>query len=1089
MRKPCIVLLVLHLAFSVYSYGQTVTLSLNNVPLEKAFSEIKKQTGYTFIYTRTQLAKTEPVTLKWQEAPLKSVLDECFINQPLKYSIDGNYVVVQNRQAEVQAEKKIIPPISGKVVDQSGSPLANVTITAKRSKTVCISNERGLFTLQEVAADDVLLITSIGYEQQEIPVNHQPYISITMKQLISELDETVVMAYGTTSRRFNTGNIAKVSGEDISRQPVSNPLAAIAGRVPGVVITQSSGVPGAAFKVEIRGRTALDFDISKNDPLYIIDGVPFEMGNTPYNVITSAANNPTAISQGGFSALNLINPQDIESIEVLKDADATAIYGSRGANGVILITTKLSNAQKLSINLKISKGGSKVTRLMKMLNTSQYIAMRKEAFANDGIIPTTANAPDIMLWDTTRNNNIQQTLAGGTAQYNDAQLSVSGGNQQTSFLIGAALHKETTVLPGDFSNTRVSVNSSLNHTSANKRFALVLKTIYSNESNNILSFDPSQHFFIPPNMRLYDSSGNLSWQDKGISYSTLNNLINPLSLLKEKYHASNENLSANLNLKFELLKGLFLKSSLGYNTFRTDEVSQKPGISIDPASSNLPSASFGNSVSKSWIFEPQLEYSFKLPKAKFHFLLGSTLQNREYKQNSIQGENYTNDLLLSSIEAAGTIYPANLYSQYKYTAVFGRLNFSWAEKYLLNLTARRDGSSRFGPQERFSNFGAMGGAWIFTSENFFKHNMKWLSFGKLRSSYGISGNDQIGDYKFYDLWKNTSQTYQGISGLYPTGFFNPNYQWESNHKLEIAGELGFLKDRINFTAAYFRHRSSNQLVSYNSTRLSGFTTILRNMPALVQNSGIEVALTGHIINRRIFSFTSSVNLSVPQNKLIKFPDLATSSYANTYVEGQPLSVIYRYKFLGVDPKTGVYTFEDVDKDGTLTTNKDYQVLGSREPKFYGGWQNNISYKGFELDFLIQFVKQLGANYLASVSRFPPGRLMNQPDIILDRWVNPGDEKSFQQYTTSNTTAAGQAALRLNLSNGIYSDASFLRLKNISIAYEPDIKSLIINTKIRFFLSGQNLLTVTNFKGADPETQSYFQLPPMKTFVGGIHLTF
>ncbi|HMR81622.1 MAG TPA: SusC/RagA family TonB-linked outer membrane protein [Niabella sp.] len=1092
MRKLCFLLLVMHLAFSVYSHGQTVTLSLNNAPIEKAFSEIKKQTGYTFIYTRAQLATTLSVTLKLQSASLKSVLDACFMDQPLKYSIDGNYVVVQNRQPGVQTEKKIIPPISGKVVDQSGSPLANVTITAKKSKITGISNEKGLFTLQEVVPDDILLITRIGYEQQEIPVNHQSYFNITMKQFISELDETVVMAYGITSRRFNTGNIGKVSAEDINKQPVSNPLAAIQGRIPGVVITQTSGVPGAAINVEIRGRTSLDFNISKNDPLYIVDGVPFEMGNTPTNLLPSAANNPTSISEGGLSALNIINPQDIESIEVLKDADATAIYGSRGANGVILITTKLGTSQKLKINVKVSTGTSKVTRLMKMLNTSQYVAMRKEAFTNDGITPTITNAPDILLWDTTRYTDVQKILAGGTAKYNDALFSVSGGNQQTSFLIGAAFHKETTVLPGNLSNTRISANSSLNHTTLNKRFSFTLKTIYGNENNNIITHDPSQYFRLPPNIMLYDSTGNLVWQEKGVSFSSVSNLINPLALLNRRYQSNNDNLSTNLNVKFELLKRLYLKSSFGYNIFRTDEASQNPKSSIDPASSTLPSAMFGNSVSKNWIIEPQIEYLIQLQKAKLNLLLGSTFQNREYQGTSITGSDYTNDLSLSTISAAGNIVATNFYNQYRYNAFFGRFNFSWEEKYLLNLTARRDGSSRFGPQERFSNFGAVGGAWIFTSEKLFQNNIKWLSFGKLRSSYGVSGNDQIGDYKFYDLWRNSIATYQGLSGYNPVSLFNPDYEWERNRKFEIAGEFSFIKDRIGLSAAYYRHRSSNQLVNYNLPRQAGFSSVVRNLPALVQNTGMELSLTGRIIKRFVSTYTTSFNLTIPKNKLISFPGLSQSTYYSIYVEGQSLNIIRRFKFTGVDPETGIYTFEDVDKDGALTTSKDYQLLGDRDPDFYGGWQNNVTYKGFELDFFIQFIKQTGRNYLSSVTSYPPGRSFNQPDIVLDRWTKPGDNKPFQKYTTASSTPAGQASgTRLNLSDGIYSDASFLRLKTVSISYQPQLKFLSWSNSFhsKIFLSAQNLFTVTNYKGADPETQSYFQLPPMKTLVFGIQLTF
>lgn len=1091
MRLTIIILIATILQVSASTFAQKITLQEQNAPIAKVFKKITEQSGYGFFVPQSLLKNTKPVSITVKNAELAEVLKAIFENQPIDYKIEDNSVTVSKK--DISFLERIIErlqeiEIKGKVVDENKQPLAGASVRIKGIRKTIITDAYGNFSLTVAKESEILEISFVGYTTIEVSAKQAKEIQLSKST--SKLDEVQIIAYGTTTKRLNTGNVGTVSAKEIENQPVSNPLAALQGRVPGVVITQSSGVPGAAIKVEIRGRTAIDLNISKNDPLYIIDGVPFEMGNTPVNILTSAANNPTSTSQGGLSALNMINPQDIESIEVLKDADATAIYGSRGANGVILITTKLGSVQKLSINAKVSAGASKVTRLMKMLNTSQYVAMRKEAFANDGITPTIANAPDIMVWDTTRNTDIQKILAGGTARYNDANISVSGGNQQTSFLVGAALHNETTVLPGDFSSTRISVNSSLNHTSLNKRFSFTLKTIYSNGNDQTPAFDPSQYFRLPPNTMLRDALGNIAWEEKGVSLSSVNNLPNPLALLNERYRSNNDNLSTNLNLKFEMLKGLYLKSSFGYNVLRTDESSQYPKSSIDPTSANLPRAQFGNSVSKSWIIEPQLEYLRQIQKAKINILLGSTFQNRVYQGNRVEGLNYTDDLLLSSISAAGSVLASNFFNQYRYTALFGRLNLSWAEKYLINLTARRDGSSRFGPEERFSNFGAVGAAWIFTSEKFFKNNVKWLSFGKLRSSYGISGNDQIGDYKFYDLWLNTTNSYQGVSGMFPTGLFNPNYEWESNRKFEVAGEFSFFKERIDLNIAYYRHRSSNQLVNYNLPTQTGFQTVVRNMPALVQNTGVEFSLSGRIIRNSLLKYVTSFNLTIPRNKLRSFPSLAQSSYYRLYIEGEPLSVINRFHYLGVDPSTGVYTFEDVNKDGNLTTSGDYQVLGNREPNFYGGWQNTFSYKGFELDFFVQFMKQIGANYLSSVSSYYPGRPLNQPSIVLDRWMKPGDNKPFQRYTTATSTPPGQAAAtRLNLSDGIYSDASFLRLKTVSISYLPKLKAILKNTNLRFFVSGQNLLTVTNFKGSDPETQSYFQLPPMRTFVGGMQFTF
>jgi TonB-linked SusC/RagA family outer membrane protein len=981
--------------------------------------------------------------------------------------------------------------LRGRVVNEQGEPLPGLSVLIQNSMIKVITDVNGEFRIPNAPDHSILLFSGAEVLPLAVDASQQFLISITMKTKINELDQVIMMAYGQTTRRLNTGNIAKVSATEIGIQPVSNPIAALEGRVPGVLITQSTGVPGSSFKVEIRGRSALDLSLSKNDPLYVIDGVPFEMGNTPTNLLVSAANNPTSTSEGGLSALNTIDPQDIESIEILKDADATAIYGSRGANGVILITTKSGKSGKTKFTVSVTRGSSRVTRLLKMLNTQQYVAMRKEAFANDGIVPTTANAPDILLWDTTRYTDIQKLLIGGSAQYTDAQLSLSGGSAATTFLIGGAYHKETTVFPGDFSDVRVSTHVSLKHQSTDKKFSMAFKALYANDNNHLISADVSQYFRLSPNIKLFDSTGHLAWDDQGVAYSSFNSFLNPLALFNQRYHSINANLSSNLHLQYQLLSRLSIQVSLGYNDFRSNEHSIRPKSAIAPTSSTLASSQFGHSTSTSWIVEPQLDYHVQIHQLKITALLGSTFQDRSYSGTNISGTNYTSDLLLNTLSAAGVVTATNFDTKYRYAAVFSRLNFNWSDKYLLNLSARRDGSSRFGPGRQFANFGAAGAAWVFSTEPFFVHHFHYLSFGKLRASYGQTGNDQIGDYKFYDLWSNIPPTYQGVSGLIPTALFNPDYSWEVNRKFEAALDLGFLKDRLLLSIAYYRNRSSNQLTNYNLPIQAGFATVIRNLPALVQNSGLEISLTTKNIQSKAFTWTTTANLTIPHNKLVSFPGLATSNYFGTVVEGQSLTVIRRFKYLGVDPATGVYNFEDVDKDGMLTGAKDFQLLGNRDPQFYGGLQNTISYKGFQLDFFFQFAEQNGSNYLASVGNFSPGRGFNQPALVLGRWQHPGDLSNIQRFTTSSSTAAGVAAsTRLNVSNGIYSDASYIRLKNISLSYQPHFrwmkKAHLDNLKI--FINGQNLLTLTHFKGADPESQSYFQMPPLKTLAAGIQIT-
>jgi TonB-linked SusC/RagA family outer membrane protein len=986
--------------------------------------------------------------------------------------------------------------VNGTIVSETGMPVAGATIAVQSGKQITTSGLDGKFNLKNIRPDARLVITCIGYTRQEINLQNRTELTITLIQKNSQLDEVVIQAYGTTTQRRNTGNITTVSAKEIAGQPVSNPLAALEGRVPGVIISQTSGVPGSAFNVEIRGRSSLDQSLSQNNPLIVIDGVFFEPGNLPSNQLKSAANNQ--FGQGGLSPLNSINPGDIESMEVLKDADATAIYGSRGANGVILITTKKGKAGKTGFNASVYSGWSNVTRTMDMLNTQQYVQMRKEAFKNDGITPS-ANpsdpgfAPDIMLWDTTRYTNFKKLFLGNTAHTTDVQTSLTGGNTMTQFQIGGGFHRETNVFSNDLADARATLHFSLNHTSENKKFTAVFSGGYSNDKNRLISTDLTQYINLPPNLLLYGPNGNLNWQESGVSYATVNNIINPLAIFQQKNSSVTENLYSNLQLNYKLWEQLVFKVSLSYNNFKTDEVALYPQSSIDPyvASYTLASSAFANTSTDSWIAEPQLTYSHNISKGVLSILLGGTWQEKKYKSNVIQATNFTNDLLLNNPAAAGTVSADIEQSLYHYTAVFGRINYNWQDKYIVNATFRRDGSSRFGPNNQFANFGAVGAGWIFSDEPFIANAFPFLSFGKLRSSYGITGNDQIGDYNYLKLWQNNSTLYQGLPTLSPTKLYNPDFGWETNKKLEAAIELGFLRDRIFISASAYRQRSSNQLINFSLPRQTGFSNVVMNLPALVQNSGLELVIATKNFTGNKFKWTSSLNATLPRNKLISFPNLALTSYKNTFVEGQPLSVIKGYKYTGVDPQTGLYTFQDVNKDGNLNS-ADYQVLGNLNPTFYGGLLNTITLHQFQLDFLFEFKKQKGRNYLAQLYNSLPGTVANQPVIVLDRWQHPGDVAGIQQFTAGNNQAAIIAAnTQLNNSDGIYGDASYIRLKNVSFSYNLPL-SLTRKLKLsasKIYISAQNLLTITKYKGLDPETQNFYVLPPLRTIAMGIQLSF
>jgi TonB-dependent starch-binding outer membrane protein SusC len=1056
---------------STTSNAQRINLSVKNEKLETVFKEIEKQTSYHFIYTKEQLANTDNVSINIKDASINDVLSACFREQPLVYSIQEKYIIVKRKEDKkptISAEARII---SGRITDESGNGIASATITVKNASIATASNERGEWKFEWEGGASTFIISCVGYKTKEVAIDERKFYNIILEQSIGMLDETIVIAYGTTTRRLNTGNVSKVKKEEIERQPVSNPLLALHGRVPGLVVEQTSGLPGADVKLLIRGQSSFR---SGTGPLYIIDGVPF-MTNTG-----TLAQVGDPLAQNPF---NSINPADIESIEVLKDADATAIYGSQAANGVILITTKKGTAGKLSINVNSYAGFGKITRAVKVLDTKEYLMMRKEGFANDNISPTIANAPDLMVWDSNASTDWVEKLIGGTARVANTQLSISGGSTNTKFFLSGNYYRGNTVFEKNNPDTRASGRINLAHSSDNKRFKLEFSLGYSNSIKRLPFNDLTAYIFLPPNTpATNDSSGNISWTN------WVTGVENPMAQFLQEYRSETNTLIAQTTIHYEISQGFAFKTTLGYDHIDLDEERRLPIKALRPSATTTGTLNLGGGKQKNWLIEPQLNYKKVKGQSQLESLMGLSLQDRRQTGERITGSLYTSDDLLRSIASAGQLTAYNFKSQYKYTAIFGRLNYLYKGRYRVNVNMRRDGSSRFGPANRFSNFWAIGGAWIVSQESFLK-NVRGISFVKLRSSYGITGNDQIGDYKYLDSWtSSTNYVYQGIGGILPQSLFNKNLQWERNRKFEIGIETGFIENRIIINTAWYKNRSNNLLVFYNLPFQTGYTSIFKNLDALVQNTGIETDVTIELFKQKRFNWNMGFNISFPRNKLIKYPGLELSSDRLVYKIGEPVRIQFGYEFKGVNPTTGVYQFTDLNKDSLINTN-DYTTIGVRGVDFFGGLSQDISFANWEVNIFFHFVKQNGRNYLSNLGA-RPGTLSNQPIYVLDRWQKPGDISSIQRFTTG-TSAAYSAYNNYKSSSALITDASFVRLKNISISYNVPINEAEkkVFQKIRVYVQAQNVFTITEYKGSDPETQNLISLPPLRMFTAGIQFTF
>lgn len=962
------------------------------------------------------------------------------------------------------------------IVTDGGNPLAGVSISIKgKPNTATVTDYSGHYTLS-ASPQDILIFSYIGYKTEMVSVQGRSTVNISLQESATKLQEIKINAgYYSVKNSERTGSISKITSKDIEKQPVTNVLATMQGRMAGVNIKQTTGVSGGGFDIQIRGQNSIRTE--GNAPLYIIDGVPYSAAGVGSDVTGVVLPGPT-------SPLNSINPSDIESIEVLKDADATAIYGSRGANGVVLITSKKGKIGKTKFTANLSGGLGKVTRFMDLMHTEPYLKMRREAFANDGI-PYGPTDYDVNgTWDQNRYTDWQKVFIGGTSEIYDAQTSISGGSSQTQFIVNGNYHKETTVFPGDFNYKKGNVYSNLNHESEDKKFHINFSMGYTAQENNQPATDITrQSILLAPNApALYDAEGNLNWENS--------TWTNPLSELIGKYISKSNDLFANSLLSYAILPNLIAKASFGFTDTRFEDSRTQPSTMRDPAykSGSENSSIYVNTTTrKSWIIEPQLSWSKSFGKGKTEVLLGGTFQQQTASQLLQEAYGFSSNSLIYNLSSAFNVYD-NIDSEsvYKYQAFFGRVNFSWNERYILNLTGRRDGSSRFGPDKQFATFGAIGSAWLFSNENFVKENLGFLSFGKLRASYGTTGNDQIGDYQFLNTYSSSGNNYGGVNGLEPTLLFNSDFGWEVNKKFEVALETGFCQDRIFITAGWYTNRSSNQLVGIPLPASTGFNSIQANLDATVENKGTELTLRTVNFQRQSFNWTTNFNLSFSENKLVSFPNLKASTYKNQYVIGEPLNIKKVYHYTGLDPATGIYQFEDYNGDGLIAATEDKQFIRNLNPKYYGGLQNTISYQNWQLDFLFQFVNQL--NYSASNNTGAPGSMNNQHVRVIDHWQNPGDNTTFQRYSTGANSTVATAYNRYANSNAVITDASFIRLKNLSLSYSVP-QQWLKGMKCRVVFEGQNLLTFTSYKGADPESSYTRSLPPLKVFTTGLQLTF
>lgn len=1081
-KQTAICLLAACMLFSAAVSGQnpTITLLHKDVPLETIFKEIEKQTNntYTFFYDSTWLIKAHRVSIEGTAIPLEKVLDICFENQPFKYAKSGTIITIISKNPR--------PPgilIKGRVTGADSMPLrANIQIQG--STRGVTADENGYFEIESIGKNTMLWVSHIGYVTNPVKAGtDEPILQIRLQIEEKYLDEVIRKGFTNSSRRYNLGTITKITAEDIEKQPVNNLFAALQGRVPNMLINQRGGLPGATFTVQIRGQRSIGASpgqFSANSPLIIIDGVPFLSPSE--TLIQRSEHFATA-----YSPFSTIDPADIESIEILKDANATSIYGSYGANGVILITTKKPTATgRTSINVNMYAGWARITRAMDYMNTQQYLKMRREAFENDQESMTNANAYDLLVWDTIRNIDWKKELIEGTAHMSNAHIRLSGGSEKTQFTASVGHNRESTVFPVDHGKWLSSLSFQLFHTTKKLEFAVA--SSYGFDKSHLPNRDPANYLDLPPTSPYpLDSSGHLVFREQGIP------IANPYIFLYQPTKLTMERLTVSTRLNYKILPWIHMKANMGSTVITGNEKSLFRISTQDPEV--LPRegrAIFGSTKSRNWIVEPQIEFlPNKQSRHKIKGLIGTSFREQIATSNLINAIGYDDDAMIESWFNARDHVFSNEKKQYRVYSAYGLINYNLDNKYIFEATARRDGSSRFGPDKQFACFASGAAGWIFSNEDFVRTILPFISYGKIRASYGTTGNDQIGDYQFLDIWVST----QG-PGFRPGRLYNNDYSWELHKSFDIGLDIGLFNDRIFLSGTWNRSRTGNQLIGVTLPTQTGFDNVLMNFPGLVQNKNTEIELNAKIIKGKNFKWNTSLNISIQRNKLLKFPGLDSSNYKYNYRIGFPLNLVLGYRTDGIDPVTGVYRILDkkgdlIDIPNNFPSEDDRVPIGTYNPDYFGGLQNSLEYRNWQLDFLFQFVKQKGLDPIIAKSQYAGALALNQTVDLLQRWqqqqLNPS--ASYQQYTQSTITAASVAGYFYASSDASITDASYIRLKNLSLSYTLPAawsKKLKI-TNASLYVQGQNLLTITSYKGHDPESGSInpYGLPPLKILAVGI----
>jgi TonB-dependent starch-binding outer membrane protein SusC len=989
--------------------------------------------------------------------------------------------------------------VSGKVTSSDGNqPLPGVNVFVKSSPTVgTMTDVEGNFTLKNIPANaKIIAIRFVGYQTLELPVSSS-FDNVVLQTESQKIDEVVVVGYGVQKKGTFTGAASVVKSASIKDQPITSVDKALQGNAPGIVTQSTSGQPGSGQKILIRGIGSIT---AGTDPLWIVDGVPVATGNYGQMTATGEITN-----SDNSNVLAGINPNDIESMTVLKDASATSIYGSRAANGVILVTTKKGKAGKTSYNLSVQTGvSSRATKKFKVLNGDQYIDYMTDVLAGAGYV-TNRDEAVAMLKDPVdgfgypvdKNGNLynfdwMKAAYSDSAPTYSADFSASWGNEKTNFYISGSYMDQTGIIKDASGFKRYSFRSNVSNKPTDwLKFGVNSTLSYTNQKTPLTT----SAYYSNPIL----ASAILPPVDPGVINGEPVANLGTLSsnfLMNAKYNvqeARNYRAIANAFAEINFTKEILFRTSGGIdfmtiNENQWDDMKVKGNTAADKGGRS--SASNVENMILNWTNTLQYTKTI-LEKLNMNFMLGQECQTEDYRYITAAIEGFpSSDFKQMGSGTTPTEATGNR-EQSRLLSYFANANLNWEGKYYLSGTLRRDGCSRFSADNRYANFWSIGGSWKISSENFMKE-IDWVNNLQLRSSYGTQGNSSIKKYASLGLY-SASYNYNGQPGTAPTQLVNNDLTWESQQSFNVGLDFQLFKGKLGGTVEYYIRDTKDLLLSTPLSSTSGFTTTTRNVGS-IRNKGIEIALNGTPVTIGDFNWTIDANFSRNINEVTKLNDGQDIIDGLKVIrEGEDIQSFYTYSWAGVNTADGRPMWYDKNGEIIYTrsgANYVRSIRGSAAPKFTGGLTNTFSYKGIQLSaqFYFQYGNKIFDSQFGIFESFGGRNAMNQTDNALNRWKKPGDITDYAKPIYGQTTYyAG--------SDRYIFDGSYIRLRNLTLSYSlpKEWASKIKMDNVRIFAQGTNLLTITKYKGFDPEVgvegEPWFGYPNVKTMSVGLDIKF